>query len=255
MLYIHRLEQLNPRGADLESVYLCREIRQRNPFPFTDARMESHFGDFFVSEMDIDAMTNALELINPTLEMVEAIQTAANPIHEAINVKRTVQLLKNAPEPLLKNILFAKDINEWQASVISKVTGILNAIPKTKIQEEKLKLNQELNEVFQKLLRNNDFRFNFYDLVAEGPLSEITGLHESMNKGYLFHYSLEEELKKVSFDEIKYRIPPDKMEEFNKIQSNILLIKKGMERAYDLNMRMIQWAVALYSYVKIAMNP
>lgn len=255
MLYIHRLEQLNPRGADLESVYLCREIRQRNPFPFKELKTSEHFSEFFVSELDIDAMTNALELINPTLEMVEVIQAAANPIHEAINVKRTVQLLKNAPEPLLKNLLFAKDISEWQAGVISKVTGILNAIPKTKIQEEKLRLNQELNGVFQKLLRNNDFRFNFYDLVAEGPRSEINGLHESMNKGYLFHYSLEEELKKVSLEEIRYRIPPDKMEEFNKIQSNILLIKKGMERAYDLNMRMIQWAVALYSYVKIAMNP
>jgi hypothetical protein len=61
---------------------------------------------------------------------------------------------------------------------------------------------------------------------------------------------LEEELKKLDFEWVKGRIQKEHLEENEALLKNVTLIKKGIDAAYDMNMRMVNLAVILYSYVK-----
>ncbi|MBI2669258.1 hypothetical protein HYX14_05435 [Candidatus Woesearchaeota archaeon] len=250
MLYIHKLNDLAPKTADVESVYLIRELKQKTPYPFTAERVGEYFSDFFWSDTDRLAMEQALVLIQPTIERVKQIAAEQNELHEPLNLQRAIQIIEEMLEPLQKNIAFAWEIQEWQKSFSSTFVPLFNAIPKLKTQEEKISANEKVNGLFQRVLRNNDFAFNAQDIVNEGEVSHITGLSESLARGFFFHVSLEEELKKVDFETIKTRIPAEKLAETERVQQQLETIKRGIERAYAANMRMVNWGLVMYAYVK-----
>ncbi|MBI2125689.1 hypothetical protein HYU08_03995 [Candidatus Woesearchaeota archaeon] len=91
-------------------------------------------------------------------------------------------------------------------------------------------------------------------MVHEGPVAQVNGLVESMQKGFFFHVSLEEEYKKVDFNTIKRRVPAEELQRVEAIEQNILKIKRAADTAYNANMRMINLSVILYSYVKWLSN-
>ena len=253
LLYTHRLDQLNPKGAELESVYLVRDIRQRTSLPLIPNKVQEHFSDFYFKDEDIDAMEQASLLIEPTLEMVKQLQASKDSLYEEINLVRTLQLLQAQIEPLRNNIQYAKEMKHFQVEFAARATAVLNCVNKAKGREEKIAANDELNRLFAKILRNVDFRFHFVDIVNEGRVSDLQGLNEGMMRGYLFHFTLEEELKKLSFDEVKLRIPAENFAEVEKIHKYIKIIKKGIDQAYERNMQMVNWAITLYAYVKMVM--
>ena len=65
---------------------------------------------------------------------------------------------------------------------------------------------------------------------------------------------MEEELKKLNFDRIRLRIAPEKLQEAEGIHEQIKVIRKGTERAYETNKRLVELSVILYAYVKWAMQ-
>ena len=83
----------------------------------------------------------------------------------------------------------------------------------------------------------------------------MDGLIESLNKGFIFHFTLEEELQKRSFEQIKHRIPGNRLEEVEKIKRKVMAINNGVQRAYNFNRRMVDLAVYLYSYIKWLSQP
>lgn len=250
MLYIHRLSDLNRKSADTESLPLIREFKQKVSLPLSSAQMEEHFTDFLVSESDLLAMDNALVLIEPTIEMIKNLMAENDPEHERVNLERAIQLLKMLPQNLQVNIQFADELMSWRGEFIAQATELLNQIPRLRTQEQKLAVNGQISQLFEKILRNKEFAFNYMDVVNEAQTVNLNGLCEGLPKGYFFHVTLEEELKKSSFERIKERIPADKLKKVEDIEKRIQLIKKGVDRAYDVNMRMVGCAVHLYSYVK-----
>ena len=250
LLYIHGLNQLSSKSADLESVYLMRELKQKASYPLSSDKLNQMFVPFFASQTDLDLMQQTLELIPITIEAVQRLIQEQNQVHEAINLQRTVNILKEMVEPLTINLKFAGQVFQSQDSLVANLTGLLNNIPKLRTMDEKMGVNNKLKEVFYFLLRNQDFCFNYLDVVNEAQLNHIADLMESLNKGYLFHFSLEDELKKRSFDSLKGSLPIEKVQEAEDIAMNVLLIKKGVERAYNFNWSIINMSVIIYSFIK-----
>lgn len=254
MLYIHKLSDLNRKSADTESVMVIRDLRQRMGFPVSVQKMEDYFSDFAVSDTDTSAMVHALSLLEPTMDMIRALAAEQDAIHEPVNLQRAIQVLSSVPESLLRTLEFSRDIGEWRSDFFKTSSGLLNQVPRLRTNDEKIAVNEKISALFERLLRNKEFAFNYGDVIHEGHTANVGGLHESMKKGYFFHISLEEELKKISFDQIKGRIPEDKLRRVEEIEGNIAAIKKGVERAYDINMRMVSSATLLYACVKWVMN-
>ena len=73
MLYIHQLSHLTPKMADLESVYLVREIKGKTPYPLREDQLKSLFNDFFVLGNEIETIEKGLELVEPTVELVKGL--------------------------------------------------------------------------------------------------------------------------------------------------------------------------------------
>jgi hypothetical protein len=87
-------------------------------------------------------------------------------------------------------------------------------------------------------------------VVSEGQVSRVKDLGESMEKGFFFHVLLEEEIKKQSFELIKSRLSPEKVRRIDALRMSVEHIRKGVEAAYDMNMRMLQWSLVIYGYIK-----
>jgi len=112
-------------------------------------------------------------------------------------------------------------------------------------------LNDRINELFNHILRNRDFSFNYNDLINEVHTSHIKDLYNMIDNGFLFHVRLEEELAKTKFNVIKLRIPQELLLTSEKIKEGVLEIKQGVDKAYQINMNSINFALLLYSYIRV----
>ncbi len=250
MLYIHQLNHLSQKMADLESVYLVRELKEKTPYPLREEKLASLFSPFFVSPTELQAIDQSLNLVEPTMELVKSLLGKQLPLYESINLQRTIQMLLSLPVHLQNNLTFLQEFQIWQSSLHGDVASLLNRIPQLKMTEEKIKTNDQIKSMFMFLLRNKDFFFNYHDVINEGQVATAESLREGMGKGYFFHFTLEEETKKLSYNEIKLRIPATELEAVAVIEENILKIKNGVDIAYKANMRVVNLSVILYSYVK-----
>ena len=240
--------------ADLESVYMVRELKGNMAFPLKEEALEEAFCEFFVSSSELQLIEQAISLIDPTIEQIKLLIQGQSPLHEPISLERSVQLLKIIPAALQNNLSYLQQVQVWQSSSPAEIAGVLNQIPKLRTADEKMRVNEQVKGLFQFLLRNPNFAFQAQDMIHEGPVAQINGLAESMEKGFFFHVSLEEEYKKVDFATIKRRIPRQDLEKTAEIENHIRMIKKGLDAAYGANMRMVNLAVVLYSYVKWLSN-
>ena len=250
MLYIHELRHLSLKTADIESVYLIRDIKGKTPYPLQQDTLFGYWGDFLFSHTDKQMMEQSLELLQPTVEMVEALLSEDSSLYEAINLERAIGILRSLPEPVRKNISYCDEILAWQEPFISFIIPVLNNIPKSKGVEDERRWKQDVNSFFEKVLRNGEFGFNYSDVLSETQLAAITGLHESMTQGFFFHVTIEEELKKINYDTIRGRLPQEKVQAVEAIRENVEIIKKGIERGYQGNMRMVNWALVMFAYVR-----
>ncbi len=254
MLYIHQLTHLSPRMADLESVYVVRELKQKTTFPLAGEKLEEAFCEFFVSSSELQLIEEAISLVELTLEHIKTLLQKESPLYEAINLQRSLQLLKTIPEALKNNLSYLQQVQVWQSNSPAEIAVLFNRIPKLRTPEEKYQVNDQIKNLFTFLLRNPEFAFYAQDMVHEGPVAQISGLAESMEKAFFFHVSLEEEHQKLDFSTIKRRIPAAELEQVAEIERNAQRIKKGIDAAYNANMRMVNLSVMLYSYVKWLSN-
>ena len=250
MLYIHSLKDLAPKTADIESVPIIREIKGRIKKVFSEDDFKS-FNEFFPIQNDINLIINHSKLIEPTIEKIKELINQNNPIYEAINLYRTVSMLEEVNQPLLDNIKYLEEIKSWRTELLKEITSIINSIGLIKTAEERTELNNRINSIFQKILRNNEFTFYAADIINEGKFARIKDLDESLTNGFFFHVTVKEHLDRLSFDAIKERIKNEELEPVESITSDISNIKKGVQTAYDSNMKMVNLIVILYSYIKV----
>jgi hypothetical protein len=250
MLYVHQLKDLTAKSADIESVFIIRELKQKTPLPLTEEKIGEYFSLFFVSESEKNAMARAYSLIDTTMQDIIQLAHMNDSELEPINLQRAINMLKEIPQPLLNNLNYAKEVSAWQEGLVKEFPHLITSIPHLKAQQEKVACNIKLNAIFEKLLRNNEMAFAYKDVINEAHTSRMNDLSESMGKGFLFHIFLEEELKKLDFSKIKQRISPGKLEAVERIHARVNDIKKGVDAAYELNMRMVTWAINIYGYIK-----
>ena len=251
MLYIHTLKDLAPKTADIESVPIIREIKSKIKMPFSEEEFRKKFIEFFPENSDIEEMKKSSKLVEPTIEEIKKLIEEDNPTYEAINLYRTVSMLEEIGQPLIDNISYCEDMKSFRDELIREATEVLNGISSIKNQEEGIKLNDRVNKLFRRMLRNSDFTFNANDMINEGKLARITDLHHSLGEGFLFHITVKEHLDKTDFNIIKNRIKMDELRPAEDIAKDIFEIKKGVQTAYDLNMKMVNLSVIIYSYLKM----
>ncbi len=249
MQYVHRLQDLNSKSMDIESIPLIREIKQKTTYPLSEETIKKYFSSFFVFSNDKEAMEEALLRIEPAIEKTNSLLATKEFTYEADNILRTLQILREMPQSLQNNLTYYQEILNFQKEFAQNIVVLLNKIPQLKLDEQN-ECGQQLERHFQILLRSQDFYFNSKDIINEAHLNHIRGLMDSLEKGYLFHFSVGEELNKVPFSAVKLRLPPDKLNEAEAITQEVVVIKRGIEQAYQLNMRMVHWAIHLFSYVK-----
>jgi hypothetical protein len=249
MLYIHTLKDLTVKSAEIECTSLIREIKKENKIPLDEELVNKQLSIFFVSKIDIEHMTKALDIIPETVNEIVALSKSGKNF-EAINLKRACSGLNEITAPLEKNMEYATKLIAFQETFILKVTDLLNQIPKLKTEPEKKAFDETMSGFFGKILRNkSDFIFAYSDIINEAHIARINNLIESITHGSFFHVPIEEYLKK---QEGKDLVKSQSVEAaaVDSITKKLIIIKEGVDRAYETNMRMLNMAVVLYAYIK-----
>ncbi|MBI2572420.1 hypothetical protein HYV86_01040 [Candidatus Woesearchaeota archaeon] len=254
MLYTHKLGDLGRRTVENESIDIVRDIKQKFRFPFNEQAMSDYFARFRVQDAELAVIEKGIPLCEPTAQMVEGVLALNDETFEPINLQRTVVSMRSVPTPLVANLAFSWELAQGHDEFVKEFTAVLNSLPRLRTQEEKMAANAKVNSLFAKLLRNSDFSFRSNDIIHEGQVTMLQGLLESIQRGYFFHYTLEEELKKIDFSELKRRIPAEHMARHNAITNNILQIQESVDKAYTLNFRMIELATYMYAFIKAVNN-
>jgi len=249
MIYIHELKALNPKSAEIESVPIIREIKQKTRLPVSEEHMLSDFARFMVKDSDIKSMEKAAELI--PLAMQEILDfSKASQNAEQINLKRFHTGLQEIDEHLKVNVEFAKMIFSWQFPAMGEIAELVNKTRSLKTKEDKVRFNSEISTIFKTVLRNKQFNLLFWDMVHEAQIQRAKEMMQAVEEGTLFHIEVDEFTKKTPFSEIRKRLPQEELAMFDSIAAKALEIKRGVDTAYDINTRMIGFAVQLYSYMK-----
>ena len=255
MLHIHKLGDLNQKNADIECVSLLRQVRGSKRLPLLPEQMHAELSPLLITGTDLTVMKQAAELIPSVAGKVSALLQRKDFLYESINLERTLKMMEEIAAPLQQNIAFAEGLQEWlQQSFAGEFTMVLNRIPGLRSPVDKQQSNEQLSLLFQRLLRSKDLRFASQGLIHEAHTARINDLDESMVKGFFFHITLEEELKKLNFDRIRLRLAPEKLQEAEGVHEQIKVVRKGIERAYETNKRLVELSVILYAYVKWAMQ-
>lgn len=255
MLHIHKLSDLTPRNVEIECVSILRQIRNSRRLPVPAEALREELDSLLITPTDLTIMKEALELIPPVKQQVTMLLQRKDALYETINLQRTVRMMEEISSPLQKNLHVAEAMQGWQQEAfIPDFTAILNQLPRLRTPAEKQQGNDALKLFFRRLLRTDDFRFAASDIIHEAQVTRMNDLDESLHKGFFFHVSLEEELKKMNFERIKLRISPPKLQEAENLHQQIKTIRRGVERAYEGNKRVMELAVLFYAYVKWAMG-
>lgn len=249
MLYIHKLSDLNAKSAAIESIQILRSIRQQESSP-TQENLGSHLSGSFIANADIAVIEQAILVLQPTIARLNAILAARNPVHEPVNVSRSIQGLTQVSGNLARNLEYAKEMLSLQQGIVSGVAAVLNSIPFLRTAAEKSEANAALSRYFELILRSKDLSFNYHEMISEGHVLLVKDLVESFANGYVFHYTLEDEIRKANFEAIKHRIPAHLLQESCDVAASIARVKEGVDRAYDVNMRMVSQSLVLFSFIK-----
>jgi len=251
MIYIHSLKDLTPKTAEVESVQIIRNIKSNPKVNLSRERLSENFSQFFIDSADFILIENSSRLINPTISSIKELIMTNDPLYESINLVRAITMLEELDEPLIKNIEYLKEIESWQNQLLNDIIFIVSSLPNANTMDEKMKLNNEINNIFKKILRNDDFMFNSNGMINEGKFTRINDLYKSLKDGFFFHFTVKEHLDKSSFDAVKNRIPSTNAQRVDNITRDILEIKKGVDKTYDYNMNMIKLIVDFYSHIKL----
>lgn len=246
MIYIHKLRDLNPKAAEIESVALVRDFKKQLQFPLETEKVQDLLEEFFPSETKINAVKQALERIQPSIKLLEEILVNKQNHYEFFNVQRSIKILKEIQKPLSESLMFMTQLQSLQKDWINNAAATINAIP----EGDKNKLNQDLNTLFEQILRSKDFEFNSIGIIGESTLETATTIQEGMKKYFLIKITLEEQIKKVPINEILRRIPLVEVQKNDELGVNVEVIKKGVDQAYTSNMLLIELAIMLYSLVR-----
>lgn len=248
--YINQLKDLTPKSAEIESTFIIRELKKKTPLPLKYNEIFELFSLYFVSESEKQNIEQAIIKTEETISQIINIGHLKDSHFEPINLKRAVEMLHELPNPLALNLIYANSIFSWQEEFTQDFAPLMNKLPSLTSLQEREQINNELNNIFNKLLRNNILAFNYKDIINEAHKNRIHDLQESLENGFLFKLSLEDELRKTPYEERKKNIPEDKLVMAEEIKKKIKEIKKGVDAAYELNLRMVNWALIVYAYIK-----
>ena len=249
MIFVHELRALNLKSADIESVPIIRALREKVRLPVTEEQVFSDFAEFMVKRSDLEIMEKTAEIIPQAMQEIIDLSKKSQNL-EQINLKRVYTNLQEIQTHLQANIQFVKLIFSWQFPATGRITGLINRMPSLKTKDDKMKFNSDVSPIFETILRNKNFNLAYGDIVYEAHREGIKTIIQSMEEGTFFHVEVDEQLKKTSFSVIRKRLQQDELEIFDSIAAKTAEIKKGVDTAYDINTRMIRFAVQLYSYMK-----
>ncbi len=137
MLYIHKLSDLNPKSAEIESVPFVRSMNINGCFPFTQQKVRELFAEGIVSETDLALIERSLQLLEPAIARLIGMLARKDPVHEPVNLGRAIQSLKSLAAPLANSLKYGRDVVALQQEFLARAAGMLNSIPTLRTGEEK----------------------------------------------------------------------------------------------------------------------
>jgi hypothetical protein len=250
MIYIHQFKDLNLKNAEIESVPILREIKTKTALPLKVEEVKGYLGGLFAQPHQVVAIEQTQQIVEQLILQLTSLQRRTDELYEQQNIKRALTLAYEVQQPLQQNKYYLQDMIAFQDHFFYEMVQILNSLRFLVTTQQKNEANARLNELFSKLLRNTEFVFRGFDIVNDSHTKSMSALVEALENGFLFREKIEEHVQKLSFEQIKARIPLHEVQLNDTILHYTTQIKATVDQTYQCSMNMIYLAVYLYTYTK-----
>jgi len=212
--------------------------------------LQEIFKDCMTTDEELLLSEKAEDVLGPTLEGINWLMddVKANPAnYEAINIHRLKSTIEEIPPALEKNLAEMKHVISVQYAVPVAVKWLIDSA-KTAVSGEELK--KIFNEGFQLLCTlandvqgelNPDLRIN------EAHQTHVDDMSQRFKKGYVYHWSIQDELKKVPFEEVFERLNQEQKDQFGKLSALLEALTTSVEMNYDFNWKQVALIRRVYS--------
>ncbi|MFC1753878.1 hypothetical protein ACFL96_10905 [Thermoproteota archaeon] len=234
-------------------------LREKNPDLSTPSleALQKTFSDCMISEEEMIVIENGLTILPEVLERVkwfiEDIQKDPKN-YESINVHRLKSTIEEIPKHLQKNVDELRKLMSFQHAVPVGVKQLIDAARNAKSPEE---LSQIPPQGFKLMCTaaNDDKGVLCPDeRINESHQSHMKDISERFKTGYVYHWSIEDELQKVPFAEIFSRLDTGQQDQFNTLSSLLDELNKAIDTTYNLNWKQIGMIRRIYSVLHECLN-
>jgi len=249
MIYIHRLFDLTPKTMESECVQRVRDLRKTITLPIVSEQIQREIEPYFLGAEQEVMINHALQLFPVVEEKLKALPGSP---FEPQNIQRALRTLKMVEGSLKFSLQYAHEVKQGKEQFYTNTASCMNTIYATTDPQQKFLQSKHLSSFVEKVLRHEEFYFNADGLVDEGSVEAIKSLHESIGTGFLFQRTMEDELKKRTFEHIRLRLLSEQITLSESIRADVGMIRKSIQTMYDHNLHMIELAITVYGFYHVA---
>jgi hypothetical protein len=167
--------------------------------------------------------------------------------YESINVHRLKATVEELPGPLKLNIGELKKVESLQHAVPVAVKDLINAARNANSPEELQKIPKDSFKLMCAIANDENGELKPDQRINESHRSHIKDISERFKTGYIYHWSIEDELKKIPFQDIFSRLEKEQQDRFHKLAKDLDKLNESVDVAYQLNWRQISLIRRIYS--------
>jgi len=219
--------------------------KERNP----DLKeIQALLKEFMISDKEIVSAKNIpsiLETINPLISwFIEDLNNSK--VYEPLNVHRMTSVIKEVPEAFKNNIKELEYLVSFQHAIAVAIKDVLQTATISILDAEK-----KASKLIP-MITNGELKP--YAMINEVQQDHVGDLAKRFANGYIYHWSIQDELKKVPFEIIFENLSDQQKRKFKQMCMFLNELKDSINSIYLTNWKQIGLIKRTYSILHECMK-
>ncbi|MBI4441485.1 hypothetical protein HY639_04920 [Candidatus Woesearchaeota archaeon] len=192
---------------------------------------------FFVRDVEMVLLDHLMDLLAQFNELASMLVLAAQnhpSWYESINIKRLISTINEIRPALAVNKEAFTQLMAKQANLPIRMQVLFQELREHNTRETKIRVGQGVFALLCEMAGAKD-SINAQAKINEAHVTHSKELAERFAQGYIYHWSLEEEIKHIPFNQIFTKFPEDEKELYYQLTKLLDELTKTTNAIYSMN--------------------
>lgn len=208
--------------------------------------------DFLVKDSDLSDLEEGKKVLSEFPDKLSWFvkDMGHSDLYEAINLQRLNKTLAGMPKPYASNLDEIRKLKDSQESVIAQVFMLVDDVAEATNQERLRTIGRQGYAILCKIAGNPDGELHPEDRINEAHKTHIEDMASRFSNGYIFKWTLENELNKNTVRVVLDKLNSEQTMHFDEACADLERIKDAVLLMYDMNHRQILLIKRIYSLLQ-----